>query len=111
MFLYRFDTPEYLEYLFVQTHYNFMEVWNAAKSVPAKAAAFGFVSHNELWGIDSTAHVAGITYGQVGGYVIAKADELAAHLQAMPEFAALGLPDALVETISMSLSNMAWISS
>ena len=90
MFLYRYDTPEYLQYLFEQTHYNFMDVWQAAKSVPAKAAAFGFVSHNEEWGIDSTAHISGITFGQGEGYVIAKANELALILE--PILAANGLP-------------------
>jgi hypothetical protein len=68
MFLYRYDTPEYLQYLFEQTHYNFMDVWQAAKSVPAKAAAFG----------------------QGEGYVTAKANELALILE--PILAANGLP-------------------
>ena len=67
-----------------------MDVWNTAKSVPAKAAAFGFVSHNEEWGIDSTAHISGITFGQGGGYVTAKANELALILE--PILAANGLP-------------------
>jgi hypothetical protein len=100
MFLYRYDTPEYLQYLFEQTHYNFMDVWNAAKSVPAKAAAFGFVSHNEEWGIDSTAHIASRTLDSDKGYVIIKAIKLAEDLQNIPGFAALQLPDEVVVAIA-----------
>lgn len=100
MFLYRYDTPEYLQYLFEQTHYNFMDVWHAAKSVPAKAAAFGFVSHNEEWGIDHTAHRSGITFGQGEGYVTAKANELALILKPILEYNGLTLPDDVVVAIA-----------
>src|SRR5512143_1119519 len=56
LFTFRFDAPAYRAYLFDQTHNNFMKVWDAAQSKPEKALAFGFVSHNEVWGVDSTAH-------------------------------------------------------
>lgn len=49
-----------------ETHYDIMKVWEAAQSKPGKALAFGFVSHNEVWGVDSTAHRSGITFGQLG---------------------------------------------
>ena len=52
---------------------SFMKVWNAANTTSEKALAYGFVSHNEAWGADYTAHVSGLTFGQDVGYVNAKA--------------------------------------
>jgi hypothetical protein len=66
-----------------------------------KALAFGFVSHNEVWGADSTAHRDGLTFGQGDGYVIAKASDLAGILD--PFFAALGLPYGVTLAISHEL--------
>jgi hypothetical protein len=103
LFNFRFDAPEYRGYLQDRTHNDFMPVWNAAKSKPAKALAFGFVSHNEVWGIDSTAHRAGITFGQQTGYVIAKAYALMAILNQVPEFWALQLPEPVVLTVAHEL--------
>lgn len=51
-----------------------------------KALAFGFVSHDDGFGADSTAHHHGRTYGQEVGYVIAKAGDL---LAAKPDLLAL----------------------
>jgi hypothetical protein len=112
LFNFRFDTPEFRDYMQGRTHNDFMPVWNAAKSKPAKALAFGFVSHNEVWGVDSTAHQAGLTYGQVGtipghpdagGYVIAKAYELMGILNLLPQFTALNLPVPVVLTVTHEL--------
>ena len=112
LFNFRFDAPEMREYMQGRTHNDFMPVWNSAKSQPAKALAFGFVSHNELWGIDSTAHRAGLTYGQegtipghpaAGGYVIAKAYGLMGVLNQIPQFAALNLPEPVVLTVAHEL--------
>jgi hypothetical protein len=52
---------------------SFMNVWNAADTTAERALAYGFVSHNEVWGADYTAHVSGITFGQDVGYIWAKA--------------------------------------
>lgn len=52
---------------------SFMKVWNAASTTVEKALAYGFVSHNEVWGADSTAHISGLTFGQDMGYINAKA--------------------------------------
>jgi hypothetical protein len=112
LFNFRFDAPTYQDYLFEQTHYNFLRVWEAARSKPGRALAFGFVSHNEEWGIDSTAHRAGLTFGQVGtipgrpeagGYVIAKAYELLYVLNQIPQFAALQLPEPAALTVAHEL--------
>ncbi len=83
-----FDVP-FEKDLYMQTHYQFSKVWDQAKSGTAKALAYGFVSNNDLWGADSTAHHAGMTYGLTEGYVSAKAKELAA-MAPLP--ANLGIP-------------------
>ena len=55
----------------------FMEVWKKARWWGfEKSLAFGYVAHNEVWGCDYTAHIHGLTFGQAGGYVIAKAERL-----------------------------------
>jgi hypothetical protein len=102
LFNFRFDAPVYRAYLFDQTHNNFMKVWDAAQSIPGKALAFGFVSHNEVWGVDSTAHRSGITFGVGEGYVIAKAKALKDILDQVPQFAALQLPEPVAWRLLMS---------
>ena len=44
---------------------GFMAIWNTAQGPLARAFAWGWVGHNEVWGEDSTAHG--------NGYVIEKA--------------------------------------
>ncbi|RPJ05509.1 MAG: hypothetical protein EHM36_08205 [Deltaproteobacteria bacterium] len=107
-FLYMFSTPDYLAYLSNQTHNEFMQVWNTARWGLQKSLAFGFVSHNDQWGADSTAHHSGRTFGQAEGYVIAKAqllkpillDELAI---LFPGFPNPGLLDAIALEVSHEL--------
>jgi hypothetical protein len=89
IFNYMFESP-YLQDLYITTHYDFMDVWRAARCEVGKPLAYGFVSHNDLWGADSTAHHAGLTYGQGEGYVIAKAKDLM-HQAPLP--LELGIPD------------------
>jgi hypothetical protein len=103
LFNFRFDAPVYRAYLFDQTHNNFMKVWDAAQSIPGKALAFGFVSHNEVWGVDSTAHHSGITFGVDEGYVIAKAKALKDILDQVPQFAALQLPEPVALEVAHEL--------
>ncbi len=112
MFNFRYDEAAYRDYMFYETHNDFMKIWNAAESIPGKALAFGFVSHNEVWGVDSTAHRSGITFGQKGtipghpdegGYVIAKAYQLKAILEQIPQFSALQLPEPLKMTVAHEL--------
>ena len=99
-------------YMQDQTHNDFMKVWEAARSKPGKALAFGFVSHNEVWGVDSTAHRSGITFGQLGtipghpeagGYVVAKAYILKGILEQIPEFNALQLPEPVALQVAHEL--------
>lgn len=106
MFQYSFDSPCLSVKLNDQTHHNFMPVWKEASvlpAVPPKALAYGFVSHNDTWGADSTAHHAGITFGQSEGYIIAKAYELKMILEQVPEYQALQIPDPISLEISHEL--------
>ncbi len=112
IFNFRFDAPAYMAYLFNQTHNNTMRVWDAAQSGPEKALALGFVSHNEVWGADFTAHRSGITFGQQGsipgkpgegGYIIAKAYILKAILEQDPAYSALQLPEAVSLEVAHNL--------
>jgi hypothetical protein len=82
--------PDFFNYIFDpavcpgwvsdQTHgmhaETFMNVWNAADSNAENALAYGFLSHNEVWGADQTAHEACRTCGQNDGYIIVKAKQL-----------------------------------
>ncbi len=55
---------------------TFLKVWNAADTNVEKALAYGFVSHNQQWGADHTAHVSCHTCEpneQNEGYIIIKA--------------------------------------
>lgn len=103
IFNYMFDTPEYLGYLYYQTHNDFMKVWEEALTGKEKALAYGFVSHNDVWGADYTAHHSGITCGHAEGYVIAKAYILKQILEQVPEYQALELPDTVALEISHNL--------
>ncbi|WP_306533920.1 hypothetical protein [Geobacter sp.] len=100
VFNFLFTNPAVSAYLYGQTHTQFMKVWDAARLPAGKALAFGFVSHNDVWGADVTAHHNGLTFGQGQGYVIAKAEILKGILEQNPEFAALNLPDPVVREIA-----------
>jgi len=87
-----FDYPEYLDFLPDQTHLKFMKVWKASRGDVEKSLAFGFVSHNDRWGADFTAHHACQTCGQPVGYVYAKANVL---LSEAPLPSELEIPDEI----------------
>ena len=96
IFNYVFDLPPGINaYLYDQTHHNFMALWNSVRWGYEKALAFGFVSHNDSWGADFTAHHQGRTFGQAQGYVIAKAQLLSAAIDWSSLETAIGgtLPD------------------
>lgn len=97
-------TSPYLEfeaYLHDTSREDFLKAWEIAASRNEKAFAYGFVSHNNTWGMDSTAHVSGRTFGRGEGYVIAKARALAAMLGPAVEaqLAQLGLPPVSEEVL------------
>jgi len=87
-----FDYPEYLEFLPVQTHLKSMKVWKASRGKVEKSLAFGFVSHNNRWGADFTAHHTCQTCGERAGYAYVKAAVLLSEYPLTPE---LGIPDEI----------------
>jgi len=74
--VFNYTFASYYPYLYEQTHYTTFNLKGVADEKLQKALAYGYFSHNGLWGADVTAHHSGITYGQGQGYVIAKATEL-----------------------------------
>ena len=73
VFNYLFDHPDQLQFLYAQSHNNFMRLWEVAHRRLGRSVAFGFVSHNDVWGADSTAHHQCTQCNAPYGYVIAKA--------------------------------------
>jgi hypothetical protein len=91
VFNYMFLPPNILfrDYLYDQTHHHFMKVRDAVNWGYEKSSAYGFLSHNNIWGADSTAHIASRTLLPGEGYVITKAAVLNGILLGIPEYAAL----------------------
>ena len=79
MFNLMFDYP-YRDYLYSETHYNFMKVVDIATSGESKAFVYGFASHNQKWGTDYTAHISAAT-NPGEGYVVRKRKILAPLLE------------------------------
>jgi len=96
LFNYLFDYPDYLGFLSDQTHLKFTTVWKASRGGVEKSLAFGFVSHNDRWGADFTAHHACQTCGQPVGYAYAKANVL---LSEAPLPSELEIPDEIAVEI------------
>jgi hypothetical protein len=80
VFNYLFEhITDWYPYLYTQTHYtNFEVVWENACTKLGKSEAYGFVSHNNLWGADFWAHGIRKPDGTWAykGYVIKKAEAL-----------------------------------
>ena len=72
---------EHQNYLWNETHYEFMKVVGEGKSNESIAFGYGFASHNEDWGADRTAHISSITVNPEEGYVIIKRKILAPQLR------------------------------
>ena len=82
-FNYMFTQPYilYRDYLYDQTHHYFLKVQQAVKYGYEKSSSYGFISHNDTWGADSTAHHASLTLLPDQGYVITKARMLDEYLK------------------------------
>jgi hypothetical protein len=92
-FAYLFSNLNWLNYLYVETHYeNNLLVWKKADTILEKAAAFGFVSHSGMTGADATAHGT-YDYSAPDGWVIAKAVEMAEGVSVQPILSDFGLID------------------
>jgi hypothetical protein len=97
VFNYMFGSP-YQAWLGNATHCDPLPVWNFAIFPTAKAQAFGFVSHNNLWGADFYAHHPGCPdgAGPYEGYIFEKAQLVeTSTLAAYPILGELGLDPAL----------------
>jgi hypothetical protein len=78
LFNLKFDSP-YYDYIVDQTHRHETNLKTKARKMGLDTFAFGFVSHNERWGADYTAHRRGRTTKE--GYVITKSSGLAPKLK------------------------------
>ncbi len=89
----------YRDFLYHATHYEFQKVADAVRFGYEKPGAAGFISHNNEWGADMTAHTGSLTLDPGEGYVITKAKMLNAILMNDPGYAALlgGAPDVALE--------------
>jgi hypothetical protein len=76
----------------------------AATGDAQRALGFGFASHNNAWGTDSTAHFAGRTFGKAEGYVPAKAAIVGAMLSDTLA-SALGLPPDVALALATDVSH------
>jgi len=76
------DSSDY-DYLVDQTHDQYTQVRMKARRMGLDAFAFGFVSHNQRWGADYTAHKKGRTTRR--GFVITKSVFLAPKLKPQME--------------------------
>lgn len=101
-FNFLFDNPELMNVLATATHVDAEAIWAFSGNQPEREFAFGFASHNEMWGADMTSHQYGLTFGgpQFGkGYIIAKADLLLAG--GLGEaFTSMGLPGEAAELMA-----------
>jgi hypothetical protein len=94
---------EFAAYFHSTSEEYFLKAWQIAETKEEKAFAYGFVSHNNKWGMDSTAHISGKTYGKGTGYVIAKATILASMLGPSLEEALGQPPGSLSDEILVNL--------
>jgi hypothetical protein len=90
-------------------HADAMPVWTVARGPIQKSLAFGFMTHNQQWGADLTAHTKSFAFpsfidpvtGEPGGYAIEKGWELMPAVQPvlLPMLLAAGIPpdDYVVE--------------
>lgn len=79
VFYYSQLPPSLQNLLSLATHCDdggFMKVWDKATTTTEKALAYGFVSHNNLWGVDYYAHQPFCSAGTATGYVVSQANAL-----------------------------------
>lgn len=96
--------------LWTLTHYEFQSLVEQTQSDYDKALAYGFASHNELWGADRTAHISAIG-DPTRGYVVRKSDELAAILRPQIRFflllSGVANPDAVLDDLLPTVTHSA----
>ncbi len=108
-FNYMFGSP-YQAWLGTATHCEPLPVWNFAIFPTAKAQAFGFVSHNNLWGADFYAHQPACPEGTLpyDGYIFFNAQTVegavTSHPIFGPQLALLSLPTELQHELFRDLT-------
>lgn len=102
---YMFTSP-YQTYLMNRTHVDFLRVWKMARGGPGfgleRAAAFGFVAHNEQ---DYTAHTMSQSLNPEVGYVVQKAAILEQLLSDFGAWSQLGLDGESSAAVRAELSH------
>ncbi len=100
----------YQDQLWTLTHYDFQKLVEPAQSESDKALAYGFASHNELWGADRTAHISSTSYPD-SGYVSHKSEELAAILRPSVRlfllFSGVSDPDTVLDEVLPTVAHTA----
>ena len=95
------------DYLSNQTHRSITNLKKKARKMDMATFAFGFISHNEKWGADYTAHKNGRTTRK--GYVITKSSllepKLLFHLQAALDDADVPFSFFLARTLASNLAH------
>jgi hypothetical protein len=95
------------DYLFKQTHYSIGNLRKKARKMNMDTFTFGFLSHNEKWGADYTAHKKGRTTKK--GYVVTKAillePKVMVHLQAALDEAGVPYSFLLARPLSSTLAH------
>ena len=103
------------QFLYAQTHDNAMPVWLAADSRAKKSLALGYMSHNQSWGADYTAHIKCFSFPDFispvngrGGYAVEKGFELMPQLVPVLKQILLdtgALDEATAEMFAMGLAH------
>jgi hypothetical protein len=89
---YMFYSP-YLPEMYFATHFDFKRIWKAAQTPRERALAYGFLTHNNAWAADYSAHTGSLSLeDHAKGYVIQKAELLAEILEGDAGYASLGIP-------------------
>jgi len=105
-FFYDLNYPGY-NYLSKQAHTSIANLKAKAREANMDAFAFGFISHNEKWGADYTAHKKGRTTKK--GYVVTKSSlltpKLLFHLQAALDEAGVPYSFFLARTLASNLAH------
>lgn len=103
LFNFMFDSTG--QYLYDNTHHQFMPVYQSAWKPALRSVGFGFVSHNDTWGVDYTAHHKGFTT-PADGYAIVKGGIIAE--QIMPTLITIlndgGLPSPDADYVASLLA-------
>ena len=91
--------------LAARTHTEFMKLWTSVPPGMSMDSAYGFVTHNELWGADYTADQSGQNSGKSVGYVTEKAAELRPFvLEILNRIYSGTAPEGVLETAATEFS-------